>query len=53
MPAITPIVFEATTLLISLIKMAKESKELSKQEMLQIKAKLDREFQNFPDWDDL
>ena len=50
---ITPIVFEAISLLISLIKMAKESGEMSKQEFVKIKVRLDNEFENFPEWGDL
>ncbi len=52
-PAITPLVYAALTLLLDLIKMGKEAKALSEQELADIKKRVDKEFSEFPTWDEL
>ena len=50
---ITPIIYTTVTLLIDLIKIGKEAKELNEREFDNIKARIDSEFNEIPRWEDL
>ena len=50
---VTALIPVVTGLLINMIKIAQQAKELSKEEFDQVKKKLDDEFNNIPEWKDL
>jgi|SaaInl4_135m_RNA_FD_contig_31_71637_length_463_multi_3_in_0_out_0_1 hypothetical protein len=50
---IAPLIITATELLVGLVRVAKEAKQLSKVEFEELKKKLDEEFESIPEWDEL
>ena len=53
MPAIAPLIPIAIELTMSLIKAAREAKEMDEQQFNDIRKKIDMEFEIFPKWSDL
>jgi len=50
---LTPVIYESITLLISLIKLARDNKALSGKQLKDIRRTIQEEFDNFPEWKDL
>jgi len=50
---VTPIIYSVVDLLVSLIKVAKDAKELNERELDHIKNVISREFAAIPRFDDL
>ena len=52
-PIVTPMILTATKLLADLIRAGIKAKELSRANLRELREKLDKEFKEIPEWDQL
>lgn len=50
---IAPLIGTSLELFLGLMRIAREAKELNQQQFEEIKKKIDKEFDEFPEWDEL
>ncbi len=52
-PLIAPLIGTALELTLSLIRAAQAAKEMNRQQFEEIKKRIDKEFNEIPEWDEL